>query len=123
VTCILAHRDGHREETSLDLMHDSTGSKNSVQAIGSSVSYGKRYTMCALLNITTKNEDDDGATADTSGWISDAQSRELDALIRETSSDLAKYLKHMGVDALYKIPAAQFTEAKQALLAKRSSQK
>jgi ERF superfamily. len=60
VTGILSHRDGHQEETTISLMHDSTGSKNAVQAMGSSISYGKRYTASALLNITSRGEDDDG---------------------------------------------------------------
>ena len=60
VTGILMHRQGHREETTIKLPVDTSGSKNAVQAIGSSVSYGKRYTMLALLNITTGGEDDDG---------------------------------------------------------------
>lgn len=63
VTGILSHRDGHSEETTMILPHDSTGSKNAVQAVGSSTSYGKRYTACALLNITSRGEDDDGASA------------------------------------------------------------
>jgi hypothetical protein len=60
VRAILAHRDGHREETSFDLPADTSGSKNAIQAIGSSTSYGKRYTASALLNIVTRGEDDDG---------------------------------------------------------------
>jgi hypothetical protein len=60
VTGILSHRDGHFEETTMALMHDSSGAKNSVQAMGSSISYGKRYTAAALLNITSRGEDDDG---------------------------------------------------------------
>lgn len=60
VTGILSHREGHQEETTISLMHDSTGSKNAVQAMGSSISYGKRYTASALLNITSRGEDDDG---------------------------------------------------------------
>lgn len=60
VTGILSHREGHQEETMMVLMHDSTGSKNAVQAMGSSISYGKRYTASALLNITSRGEDDDG---------------------------------------------------------------
>ena len=63
VTGILMHRDGHREETTLALPFDSSGSKNSVQSIGSSTSYGKRYVLCALLNIATGGEDDDGKAA------------------------------------------------------------
>jgi len=63
VTGILAHRLGHREETTLALPTDTSGSKNAVQAVGSSTSYGKRYTAFALLNITTTGEDDDGNKA------------------------------------------------------------
>ncbi|WP_122221652.1 phosphoadenosine phosphosulfate reductase family protein [Pseudomonas syringae group genomosp. 3] len=48
------------EATSIVLPVDATGSKNGVQAVASSVSYGKRYTAGLLLNITTTGEDDDG---------------------------------------------------------------
>lgn len=120
VTAVLSHREGHREETSLELMHDSTGSKNSVQAIGSSISYGKRYTMCAMLNIATKGEDDDGLAA---GGITEDQCKELSALIAETKTDLAKFLAHMEVDAMFQIPAAQFERAKHALLQKKKAAK
>lgn len=64
VTGILSHRDGHQEETTMALPHDSTGSKNAVQAVGSSTSYGKRYTASALLNITSRGEDDDGSSSE-----------------------------------------------------------
>lgn len=63
VTGILSHREGHFEDTTMVLMHDSSGAKNAVQAMGSSISYGKRYTAAALLNITSRGEDDDGQTA------------------------------------------------------------
>lgn len=63
VTGVLAHREGHSEETTITLPSDGSGNKNAVQAVASSTSYGKRYTAFALLNITTKGEDDDGATA------------------------------------------------------------
>lgn len=60
VTAVLSHRDGHREETSFPFPLDTSGNKNPIQAVGSSISYGKRYTACALLNIITRGEDDDG---------------------------------------------------------------
>jgi hypothetical protein len=63
VTGILKHREGHEETCELPLPHDSSGSKNAVQAVASSLSYGKRYTAFSLLNITTRGEDDDGQTA------------------------------------------------------------
>jgi hypothetical protein len=63
VTAILTHREGHSEEASMILPVDASGSKNAVQAVGSSTSYGKRYTASALLNLTSRHEDDDGKTA------------------------------------------------------------
>lgn len=63
VTTILSHVGGHSEETVFDLPHDSSGSKNSVQAVGSSTSYGKRYGVLSALNIKVAGEDDDGAAA------------------------------------------------------------
>lgn len=72
VTGVLSHRDGHREETSITLPADSSGNKNAVQAVASSVSYGKRYTAGALLNLTSHGEDDDAFAAgggfDMSSW-------------------------------------------------------
>lgn len=63
VTGVLAHKEGHSEETTITLPSDGSGSKNAVQAVASSTSYGKRYTAFALLNITSRGEDDDGGSA------------------------------------------------------------
>ena len=58
VTAILSHRMGHSEETDLILPLDTSGSKNAVQAVGSTISYGKRYALCLLLNISTGDDTD-----------------------------------------------------------------
>lgn len=63
VTGVLTHKAGHREETTIKLPADASGNKNAVQAVASSVSYGKRYTAGALLNLTSHGEDDDGKSA------------------------------------------------------------
>lgn len=59
VTARLSHEKGHFEETSLSSMPDSSGGKNSIQAVGSVVTYLKRYTAFALLGLESI-EDDDG---------------------------------------------------------------
>ena len=59
---ILSHANGHTERGgAMRLPLETSGSKNNVQGAGSTVSYGKRYTMCALLNIITEGTDDDGS--------------------------------------------------------------
>lgn len=115
VTGILSHRDGHREETTMVLQHDSTGSKNAVQAVGSSTSYGKRYTAAALLNLTARGEDDDGKAADQPETLSDEQVREIFDLLTTTGSDLAGFLKVMKVEGLTEIPAAKFDDIKKLI--------
>ncbi len=62
VSCIISHRDGHSEETTLSAKPDGSGSKNAIQAIGSAVTYLQRYTLKAALGIAA-SKDDDGAAA------------------------------------------------------------
>ncbi|MEQ5766564.1 ERF family protein [Halomonas sp. H33-56] len=81
VTGVLMHQDGHREETSMLLPADTSGSKNAVQAFGSSTSYGKRYVLCALLNITTRGQDDNGHAAAPVKLVTPFQSGQLRQLI------------------------------------------
>ena len=78
ITGVLMHNQGWREETSMTLPYDQSGSKNVVQAIGSSTSYGKRYVLCSLLNIATGDEDDDAQSA----FISTDELSELEKDIR-----------------------------------------
>lgn len=73
VTTVLSHREGHSEETSIFLAPDTSGSKNAVQSVGSTISYGKRYGLCAMLNIST-GDDTDGETVGIAGdWVSAIQ--------------------------------------------------
>lgn len=61
---ILMHRDGHSRRSEFQSAADKSGSKNAIQALGSSVAYGKRYTTKDLLCIVTRHEDDDGASSE-----------------------------------------------------------
>jgi len=58
VKAILSHRGGHSEYTSMMLPLDISGNKTATQQVGSTVSYGKRYTISALLNISTGDDSD-----------------------------------------------------------------
>jgi len=60
VTCIVSHRDGHSEETTLTAGADASGGKNAIQSVGSTVTYLERYTLTAALGLTTVEDDDDG---------------------------------------------------------------
>lgn len=60
VTCIVSHIGGHEESTTLSGEPDTSGSKNSIQAVGSTVSYLQRYTLFAALGLASADEDNDG---------------------------------------------------------------
>lgn len=63
VTCIVTHRDGHTERTSLTARPDDSGKKNSIQQIASTVTYLERYTLMAATGLAAKDMDDDGRGA------------------------------------------------------------
>lgn len=62
-TGILSHEAGHSISDKFEAMPDAGGNKPAIQANGSTRSYGQRYTLVALLGIATRNQDDDGRTA------------------------------------------------------------
>lgn len=64
VTCTLTHSMGHSESTSLMAPPDSSGKKNNIQAIGSTVSYLQRYTILSITGVATHDQDDDGASSE-----------------------------------------------------------
>lgn len=63
VVGILTHTAGHSRTSEFISEADASGSKNAIQALGSTVEYGRRYTTVDLLNIVTRKADDDGQRA------------------------------------------------------------
>lgn len=64
VTAELSHQGGHSKRNSLPLPRDAGAGRNAVQAIGSSQTYGQRYTAQAILGLSLGDDtEDDGATA------------------------------------------------------------
>lgn len=59
VTAKLMHKAGHSEQTSMALPRDTSGSKNAVQAVGSTQKYGQRYTAQAILGLSLGEDDED----------------------------------------------------------------
>lgn len=119
VTAVLRHELGHSETTEISLPADSSGSKNAVQAIGSTVSYGKRYTLCALLNITVAGEDADGLNINQIGT---EKAVEIDLLIKEVRAEKASFLKHFNIADVRDLRECDFVRAKAMLNAKKQKQ-
>lgn len=90
VTCCLTHIMGHTEKVSLAAARDDSGSKNSIQAIGSTVTYLQRYTLLASTGMAVGGADNDGAGDDT-GRMPDEQFEAFVSKIQKaTNKDDAK---------------------------------
>jgi hypothetical protein len=122
VTCIITHKLGHSEETTLESGADQSGGKNSIQAIASAVQYLERYTLLAGVGLTTKDMDDDGRKA-AAQFIIEPQGQEIIALIESTKTNLPDFLKYMGVTEVMSILAKDYDKAILALKAKEAANK
>ena len=122
ITGVLSHRSGHSERTTIKLPADASGSKNAVQAVASSVSYGKRYTASALLNLTSHGEDDDAYMAATN-FITDEQAANIDTYIESTGSNKTTFLGIFKVETTARIKAADYERAIKLLKDKEAKTK
>lgn len=117
VTCILTHEGGHSESNSLSGPPDASGSKNAIQAIGSTLTYLQRYTLVQALGLAA-GDDDDGNSAGAGELINMEQIEQLQVLLTATNSDTAKFCQVMKVESLAGIPAKRFPDAVAKLNAK-----
>jgi len=122
---ILSHRDGYeRTASSLPLLHDGTGGKNAIQAVQSTVSYGKRMVAGLLVNFASRGEDDDGARGakiEGSEVISEEQYKQLaDEITLQGGRTLEKFLEIFEIESLGDLPAKKFKAAMGALAHRRA---
>lgn len=116
VTAILTHRNGHEERVSMPLPADNSGSKNPVQAFGSTQTYGQRYTAQAILGLALGDDmEDDGRGAAGPAVISAEQFIALRDLIEEAGVDEDVVLKAANVAMLHDLPASQFDALRKKL--------
>ena len=110
ITCIVSHRDGYREENSLSAGADTSGEKNPIQAIGSTLTYLQRMSLKAALGLAAAH-DDDGRAASAPRTINRQQVRELLSLIREVGADKEALLQFFKIKAFAELPERCFRQA------------
>lgn len=104
VTCVLSHKAGHSEETTLSGPADKTGSKNDIQAIGSTLTYLQRYSLVQMLGLAAAADDDGKAVADVAS-ITQKQADDLSDLIEAHGKDRKAFLKWAKVERIEDIRA------------------
>lgn len=115
VTCKITHVKGHSEETTLSAPSDTSGSKNAIQAIGSTITYLERYTLLALTGLATSDMDDDGKGAEVELIDEKEKSQIVDFLAEIGKGAEPKFLKYMGVEKVEEITKPNFAKAISAL--------
>lgn len=114
VTCIVAHRDGYSEETTLRGSPDTSGSKNAYQAVGSAVTYLQRYTLKLALGLAATKDDDATGAAGVS-TVTPEQFVALRDILEQSGADQDKFLKAYGAASLEQFPADKLDAATGAL--------
>jgi hypothetical protein len=100
---------GHYEDSLMPAPPDTTGGKSSVQAVGSTNSFLRRYVACNIFNIVVVGDDDDG----TGGTIDEAQTKTILDLIKKAKAGpkFLKYMKAQSVEEAGSLEAAIATIA------------
>jgi hypothetical protein len=104
VTCILSHEAGHSEETTLTGPADTSGSKNAIQAIGSTLTYLQRYSLVQMLGLAAA-ADDDGKAGASVATITQQQADNLTDLIEAKGASRSAFLKWAKQERFEDIPA------------------
>ena len=124
VTCTLTHEAGYSESTSMSAPADSSGSKNPIQQIKSTVTYLRKMTFEAIVGIATTDpeSDDDGNVAGTETIDEYQLSRITDLIndLKESEEAKRATLKFCGVEKLNLIPKSKVNDIYKALIARKA---
>jgi hypothetical protein len=112
VTCRITHKQGYSEEASLEAMPDGSGSKNSIQQIGSTVTYLERYTLLGLTGLATYDQDNDGrGAAGPIECINDEEQAQLVLCLETLKKTKKSFCELLKIPSLDKLPKASFKKA------------
>lgn len=104
VTCKVMHSGGHSENFFYDCPIDDAGiagkvNKTPTHGKASAVTYGERYILKLIFNITIQDEDDDGnAASQMVEYITEEMENILDAKIEENDIDREKFKSWLSRD-------------------------
>lgn len=115
----ISHEGGHAQSDIAGVPVDGAGSQGKVnktgtQAFGSTATYGRRYLLCMLFNISTGDDRDGNAPAvpdEPVETISTEQRDQIIALIAEAETTADKWCRVAKIEAIPDLPAKDFDRA------------
>ena len=111
VTCVLYGHGYRDEDCSLPAPADSSGSKNPVQAIGSTVTYLQRYTLRMALGLAPIKDDDAQAVPDA---LTETELEVVKAALDDAEAnenDMIRFCKTMKIEGLANLRRDQLGDA------------
>lgn len=111
----LMHVHGHTRRASMPLSLDTGPGRNNLQAMGSTLSYGRRYVAEMLLNIVREGDDDDGVRGGMK-FITKEQVSELEQLLQAAKRDRLRFLQMFELAELENMSVDAFPAARNMLL-------
>ena len=115
VTCQITHEMGHSEETSLSAPSDTSGVKNPIQAIASTISYLERYTLLALTGLATSEMDDDAQSITVKTGLTEEQERTLGEWLLAAEVTEKQFCSTMKISSISELTQARYQTALEAL--------
>jgi hypothetical protein len=114
VTAALRHSQGHTEKATITLPIDTQGAKSPAQQIGSTVTYGKRYALCAILNIST-GDTDGNPPEPLEPEITTEQRNELKRLVDNANPNAQEWFEKTYRNNVYAVPSKHFENVMAAM--------
>ena len=112
VTCMLRHRLGHEERSTMAGTPETGGSKNAIQGVGSSDSYLRRYTLLSVTGLVAEGEDNDGQGGQQiDGPISEEMLSEIVEEAEARDVDKVAFCRRLKVDSLPEIKISEYGKA------------
>lgn len=120
MVCTVFHTNGLAREYRIGGALDNKGvkgliNKTDIQAVGSTVSYLRKYLVTMIFNIVMSDEDNDGQ--DTRK-LTAQQAAEIEELLKKSGGEKEKFLRWIGVEAIEDMTPAQAARARAAIIQK-----
>lgn len=112
VLCKVSHIQGHSRDYELKGALDLTGikgerNKTDIMALGSSVSYLRRYLTCMIFNVILTDEDNDGQST-KANYLSPTQRDIIIEKLGGPGQNVSDFCKSIGVNRLDELDAGEF---------------
>ncbi|MBP0441360.1 ERF family protein [Tianweitania sediminis] len=121
----ISHEGGYRRNGLSEIPIDGDSSqgrsgKTATQTFGSTATYGRRYLLCMLFNISTGDDRDGNPVEAPIKTITPAQVKTIQRLLKQTGSDASQFCRMHKIEAIPDLPGDTYENALRLLYQRRA---